>query len=342
MSIGPPDEALSDAPPDETRSIATPYRTRSAVPTDRTQTDEPTNGAPVEKPPIDVVVVSFNQRERLLACLASARAASGAVRLIVVDNASEDGSADAARQRFPDAEVLAMSANLGFAAGVNRGVAAGRAPYILLLNNDARLQPEALEALRAALRPPDVGAAGPRLTGPGGELELSLGRTLSPWSEAWFRILGALYRDGRGPAAAAVERYYGRDRLTRSLTGACILMKREAFEQVGGFDERFFLYAEDVDFCRRLRQRGWTLAYAAGARVVHDRGASGATRPATSALHYRRSQLVFYRKHHGELAAGALRLYLAVRFATARLLARGERRKLAAELLRWTLREAGK
>jgi hypothetical protein len=306
MSVGPPDEALSDAPP------------------------------------IDVVVISFNQRERLLACLASARAASGAVRLIVVDNASEDGSADAARQRFPDAEVLAMSANLGFAAGVNRGVAAGRAPYILLLNNDARLQPEALEALREALRPPDVGAAGPRLTGPGGELELSLGRTLSPWSEAWFRILGALYRDGRGPAAAAVERYYGQDRLTRSLTGACILMKREAFEQIVGFDERFFLYAEDVDFCRRLRQRRWKLAYAAGARVVHDRGASSATRPAASALHYRRSQLAFYRKHHGELAAGALRLYLAVRFATARLLARGERRKLAADLLRWTLREAGR
>jgi GT2 family glycosyltransferase len=342
MSKAPPDKARSDAPSDKARSDAPSNKARSDAPPDKARFDAPLGRLRSDAPPVDVVIVSFNQRQRLLDCLASARAASGAVRLIVVDNASEDGSAEGARQRFPDAEVLAMGANLGFAAAVNRGVAAGRAPHILLLNNDARLQPGALEALREALCRPKVGAAGPRLTGAGGEVELSLGRTLSPWNEAWFRLLGALYRGGRGPAAAAIEAYYGKDRLTRSLTGACILMKREAFDEVGGFDERFFLYAEDVDLCIRLRRRGWKLAYAAGARVAHDRGASSATRPSASALHYRRSQLAFYRKHHGALAAGALRLYLAVRFATARLLARGERRKLAAELLRWTLREAGR
>jgi GT2 family glycosyltransferase len=125
-----------------------------------------------------------------------------------------------------------------------------------------------------------------------------------------------------------------------SLSGACILLRREAFEQVNGFDERFFLYAEDIDLCLRLRQAGWSLRYEADAIVEHDRGASSATTPVATALHYRHSQLAFYRKHRGVLATQSLRLYLAFHFVIRRLFARGEeKRKLAADLLRCTLRE---
>lgn len=299
------------------------------------------NAEPPDGVLVDVIVVSYNQRERLLACLAAAATAKPAVRLIVVDNASSDGSAEAAAVAHPAADVIALPENIGFAAAANHGAAIGAAPCILLLNNDARLGPGALEKMRRALDNAGVAAVGPRLLGPDGEIELSLDRTLSPWNEARFRVLGALCRSGGGPIAARVRRRYGRSRDVISLSGACILLKRQALDQVGGFDERFFLYAEDVDLCLRLRQAGWRLRYEADAVVEHDRGASSATAPAATALHYRRSQIAFYRKHRGALATQGLRLYLAFRFAVERLFARGEdQRRLAADLLRCTLHES--
>jgi GT2 family glycosyltransferase len=165
---------------------------------------------------------------------------------------------------------------------------------------------------------------------------------LSLTNEARFRLTEALYRDGRGPLAALVRKRMARSRAVDSLSGACMLLRRAAFEQVGGFDERFFLYAEDVDLCLRLRRAGGELVYVADAIVEHDRGASRATDPDASELHYRRSQIAFYRKHRGVLATMTLRAYLALRFGCRRLFGRGARqRRLAAELLRLTLRETG-
>ena len=301
--------------------------------------------ADAEKPPtpsrVDVVVVSYNQRERLMDCLESVRAVGPRANLIVVDNASSDGSAEAVEERFPDAVLLALAKNAGFATAVNLGAKIGSAPYILLLNNDARLRPEALDQLEAALQEEDVAAAGPRLLGENGQVELSVDRTLAPWNEARFRLLEAFYRDGRGLARRWVERSYDRSRHVRSLSGACILLKREAFKDVRGFDERFFLYAEDVDMCCRLRDAGWRLLYVPSAAVEHHRGASSATQPMAVALAYRRSQLLFYEKHHGALAAGALRLYLALRFSLKSILGGADSRRLGKRLLRWTLRDAG-
>jgi len=290
----------------------------------------------------DVVVVSYNQRERLLACLGSVRMTEPAARLIVVDNDSKDGSTDAVRKQHPEVDVLEMGDNLGFAVGVNCGASLGKAPFILLLNNDARLRAGALDKLRATVDAESVGAAGPRLLDTSGATELSLGRTLSPWNEAWFKLLGMLYRSGRGPLGGAVARYYGKSRPTRSLSGACVLLARDAYERVGGLDEQFFLYAEDVDLCRRLRQAGYELRYVHDAVVEHDHGASSAVEPTATARHYRRSQLAFYRKHHGVVATGALRLYLALRFALRWLFARGEAKVRAAALLRDTVRGPGR
>jgi hypothetical protein len=286
-------------------------------------------------------VVSYNQRDRLLAALASVRAASPSARLIVVDNASSDGSVTAARAAFPGADIVALPRNIGFGAAANLGVARGAAPYVLLLNNDARLGPDALLHLRRALALPGVVAAGPRILDEAGFPELSVDRTLSPINEARFKLIESLYRYGRGPTAGFMRRRMARSREVRSLSGACILMRRDAFERVGGFDERFFLYAEDVDLCVRWRRAGDRLRYAADAVVEHDRGASAAVAAGASALHYRRSQIGYYRKHHGALASAALRAYLALRFALKRLLGRRRQRQLAGELLRLTLRETG-
>ena len=132
----------------------------------------------------DVVVVSYNQRDRLLACLESAVGTNPKVRLIVIDNASVDDSAQAVATAYPDATLVTLPENVGFAAAVNRGVAIGVAPHILLLNNDARLGPDALDRMRQALGSQRVAAVGPHLLGPDGQTELSLDRTLSFWSEA--------------------------------------------------------------------------------------------------------------------------------------------------------------
>lgn len=290
---------------------------------------------------LDVVVVSHRRRRLLLECCASVERDEVPTQLIVVDNASDDGSPAAVRERHPEAVVVELGRNAGFAAAVNLGLAAGAAPAVMLLNNDARLRPGAAPRLLGALEQVGVVAAGPRLVGPEGQVELSTGRTMSPWNELFFKVLESLYRDGRGPLAGAVERYYGRPRETASLTAACLVVDRVALEEVGGLDERFFLYAEDVDLCRRLRQQGGHLRYVPEAVVEHDRGASGTDDPLAVALAYRRSQVALYRKHLGSWAVPPLRAWLALRYGTAALLARGATRRQACSVLRWVLREAG-
>jgi len=157
-----------------------------------------------------------------------------------------------------------------------------------------------------------VAATGPRIRDDYGRLELSRGRTMSPMNEAGFRILEGLRR--LGPVERWIERRYAIDRETASLTGACLLLRRDAFEQVGGFDERFFLYGEDVDLCMRLTAAGQRLRYVAGATIRHSRGTSAAAKPLASEIAYRRSQLAFYRKHRSPWVAGLLSRYVKTRY----------------------------
>lgn len=248
-------------------------------------------------PATDVVVVAYECRELLLACCRSVAALAG-VRLLVVDNDSSDGSADAVEQAFPDATVLRAPHNEGFAAGVNRGLAASNAEQVLLLNPDARLAPGALDRMRAALRDdPRCAAVGPRLRDADGALELSVDRTMTPLGDLRTRLLDLLYAGGSGPLARILERRYSRARDVRSLSGACMLLRRTALREVGGLDARFFLYAEDVDLCRRLRAAAWRLRYEPGAEAVHVRGASARHDPLAVEAAWRDSQLAFYREH---------------------------------------------
>lgn len=244
----------------------------------------------------DVVLVSYERRDLLLRCCASVRMHAPQANLIVVDNASSDGSAAAVTRECPAARVISLPRNLGFATAANRGAAAGSAPWILLLNPDAELTPEALPALGRALEANGrCAAAGPRIRGEQGELELSVGRTLSPANDAMFKLLER-WR-GKALLAACLERRYRRSRAVTSLSGACMLVRRSAWEQVGGMDEGFFLYAEDVDLCLRLRAAGWRLRYVAEAEIRHRRGAAASLDPTATLSHYRDSQRRFYAKH---------------------------------------------
>ena len=291
-------------------------------------------------PSVSVVVVSYNTREHLLRCLGSVEAHAGmSHETLVVDNASRDGSAEAVRAAFPSARVLANEANLGFSRANNRALAEARATLCLLLNSDAELLAGSLPSLVAALEArPDVAVAGPRTVGASGLVEVSFGPDLRPLAE-WRqrRLVRGLFR-GEAAAVARAEALASAEREPDWVSGSCLLARRRALEQVGGFDEGFFLYEEDADLCLRLRRAGWRVLFTPAATVRHHHGRSMAGEPVRAPLEYHRSHLRYYRKHGGALLTGLLRVHLALRALGQVTSADAGRRDLAGRLLRLALR----
>lgn len=264
-------------------------------------------------PRVAVVVVSFNTREHLLGCLRSlATHVTLPLEVVVVDNGSEDGSVAAARLAHPAVRVLENGANIGFAAATNRGLREARSPYCLLLNSDAEVRPGAVEALAGVLDTrADVGIVGPRTLGPEGGPQLSFGPDLTPVAEWRQRRLVRALRQGRPEAAREVAALCTREQEPAWVSGACLLARKSALDAVGGLDERFFLYEEDVDLCLRVRAAGWRILYTPAATVMHHLGQSMEKAPARARLEYDRSHLRFYAKHRGPAARALLRMFLA-------------------------------
>ncbi len=264
---------------------------------------------------LSIVIVSYNTREDLARCLQSLRSAppTAPSEVIVVDNASRDGSAALVRMQFPEVRLVESRVNVGFAQATNLGIRAGTGTWLLLLNSDTRVPAGAIDTLIATLaRRPDVGIVGPRLVDELGRAELSFGRMLSPLNELRQKLLGACCRHGFSPAVAYVERRSREAHEVDWVSGACLLVRRRDAEAVGLLDERYFLYGEDVDFCAAVRQLGRRVLFTPTAAVVHVRGRSVAADPRASALAYRRSQMAFYTKHHPRWAP-LLRAYLALK-----------------------------
>jgi GT2 family glycosyltransferase len=267
-------------------------------------------------PKVSVVIVSFNTREDLLGCLASLEHApkERIEEVVVVDNASGDGSVEAVGRLYPQVRVLANPENVGFARANNQGLRASCGRYVLFLNSDAELRPGALEALSATLeRCPEVGIAGPRTLNTDGTVQVSYGPPLSPLAE-WKqrRKVRAVTRREPG-TMRRLEVESRSDGSPGWVSGSCLLARRETLEAISGFDERFFLYEEDVDLCLRARRAGWEIAYVAGASVVHHLGRSAKTRPSATRLEYQKSHLLYYHEHNGRLWTGLLRAYLGAR-----------------------------
>ena len=274
----------------------------------------------MSEPALAVVVVSWNSRDDLPECLRSLATVSLPLELVVVDNASSDGSAEAARAIAPQATVVGAGENLGFARASNRGWRATRAPYVLFLNPDARVTPGAVEALHQVLETrPDVGIVGPLTKNADGTPQVSFGPDLTPLGE-WRqrRLVGAVRaRDPR--AMAWVESATARELEPAWVSGSCLLTRRALLEALGGFDEAFFLYEEDVDLCLRARKSGARVVLTPDARVIHRLGRSMERAGSVPRIEYDRSHLHFYRKHNGPLLAGLLRLQIGIRRAWDRL-----------------------
>ncbi|HEY1593729.1 MAG TPA: glycosyltransferase family 2 protein [Solirubrobacteraceae bacterium] len=230
---------------------------------------------------VTAAVVSWNTRELLERCLRSLEpeVEAGRLRAWVVDNGSSDGSAQAARSLAAWAEVVEPGSNLGFGRAVNLVAARTESEWLLVANADVALEPGALAALLAAGSDPRIACVAPRLIGPDGATEHSV----YPFPTLWFTTafnLGLHRLSARSADRLCLEGYWDPDR-PRAVPwaiGACLLVRRQAFEQAGGFDERQWLFAEDLELGWRLRDRGWVTWYEPTARVLHDSGA--ATRPA--------------------------------------------------------------
>ncbi|MEO7192685.1 MAG: glycosyltransferase family 2 protein [Vicinamibacterales bacterium] len=267
---------------------------------------------------LDIVIVNYNTRDELANCLQSLQShpPSGLGNIFVVDNASSDGSQSLVRDQMPQVTLLALDRNVGFAAANNVALLRSTASLVLLLNSDTVVPAGAIDTLVVRLEATGAVAVGPRLVDAAGAPEISFGPMLTPWTE-WRqqrRLRRATQQSPR--ARRAVARWLARERDVDWLTGACLLVRREAAVGAGLLDERYFMYEEDVDFCAALRAAGGRIVFAPSAQVTHLRGRSAASPAAASGRsgpsHYDVSHVRFYEKHLPRWAP-ALRLWLRLR-----------------------------
>lgn len=271
---------------------------------------------------LSLAIVSYNAREELEACLSSvvAETEDGTPEIIVADNASTDGSVAMVQDRFPGVDVLESNENLGFARASNLCWRRAHRPLVLFLNSDTVVPQGALARMVAIMNDRgDIGALGPLLKNADGSIQMSFGNMLSLSAELRQKLLNAGYRNGRGPLRGYVEKLHARERTVDWVSGACLLTRRELLERVGGFDEEFFLYSEDVDLCARLRAQGARILFTPAIEIIHHRGRSVDTDRDKAYVESQRSRLHFYAKHYGQPRLALLKLYMTTRLSVAYL-----------------------
>ena len=260
-------------------------------------------------PDVSVIIVSYNTRELLRECIESILCEQGdglAVEVIVVDNASADGSAAMVAERFPQVRLIANPDNRGFGAACNQGMEVARGRYALILNADIRAQPGALQRLVGFMDAhPDAAICGGQLRYPDGRIQPSCARDLTLW---WVfceqsmlaklfprtRLFGGYWRT-HWDFSTTIE--------TEQVMGACMMLRRP-FPR---FDEDYFLYCEDTDLCYRVRQAGGKIYYVHDAVFVHYLGASGEPQRAQMVIYYNRGKEWYFRKFHGAWQARVCR-----------------------------------
>jgi GT2 family glycosyltransferase len=270
-------------------------------------------------PALSVVVLSWNTRELTLACLRALAADSPkhSREVVVIDNDSSDGSADAIAAAFPRTVLARNSENLLYAGGNNQGARLATGRWLCLLNSDTEVRPGALDMLVDWLEAhPEYGAVGPRLCNPDGSVQRAC--------MAFPGLFTALCFDtvlGRFPPGRWVEDHYRMRRFdhlhSRDVDqppGACLLLDRREYLELGGLDEELALFFNDVDLCRRLWRRGRRIRYLAEAEVVHHGGASTKSFQKFVVI-WHRNRMAYYRKHFGGWVDGFMRLCVRMRAA---------------------------
>ena len=271
---------------------------------------------------VSVVIVSYNVADLLAAAIGSVLAdleRSGVTgEVIVVDNASADGSVAAVKERYPHVRLIANPTNVGFGRAANQGMLAAQGELVVVLNPDASVQPGFFAAIQDYLgREPYAGLLGPHVVDADGATQPSCRRSYTLATALW-ESTPLQWWFGETPA---LRRFYCRD-LDESraaqvdwVEGACLIVRREMLKAVGGFDPRFFMYFEETDWCGRIKEAGWDVVYAPEARVLHHRSQSADQDPNARALNFHQSRHKFLVKQRGRLCALLLRIVIGVLFA---------------------------
>jgi len=288
----------------------------------------------MQMPDLSIVIVNWNVRDLLRRCLQSLNPkfqwANGqnhigsfvighlTIEIIVVDNASTDGSVEMVRQEFPGVKLIASETNLGYTGGNNLGIKSSQGRYVLLLNPDTEVVGDALSKMVAYMDAhPTVGALGPQLLNSDGSIQSSR-RRFPTLSTAFVEstVIQQWWPDNR-----ILRRYYVHDQPDDAIsevdwvTGACILLRREAVEQVGLLDDEFFMYSEELDWCRRAHDAGWKVIYLPTAQVIHHEGKSSEQVMLFRHIRFQCSKIRYFRKHHGRWAAALVRAFLLLNYA---------------------------
>jgi len=276
----------------------------------------------VSLPGVSIIILSWNVRDLLRRCLSSLPLSGPGVEILVVDAASSDDSvemvrAEFVRAEFPAVRLIAGDENLGYTRGNNLGLRAATGRYLLILNPDTEVVGDAISQMLAYMDAhPRIGVLGPQLLYSDGTVQSTRRRFPSLatgfFESMWFQPLAP---------RRLLDHYYARDLPDDAIgevdwvVGAALLVRREAYEQVGGFDEGFFMYSEEMDWCRRMKAAGWQVIYFPAARIVHHEAKSSAQVPAATHIRFNSSKVRYFREYHGPLAAEALRWFLLGNFA---------------------------
>src|SRR5262245_10344437 len=233
---------------------------------------------------ISVIIVSWNARGYLEGCLTSLYQTASAVlhEVIVVDNASSDGSPEMVKEKFPQVNLIQAGSNLGFARANNLGIKHATGSMLALINSDVVVHPECLQRLAACIaEEPKIGLIAPKVFGRDGLIQLNCGQLPTVWNTA-CRLLGLDRVLGRWSLFSGFQMRnldYSRRQEVGVLNGCFWLARRSAVDQVGGLDERFFFYAEDIDWCKRFRDAGWKIVLEPAATAIHFGGGSSGNAP---------------------------------------------------------------
>ena len=268
---------------------------------------------------LSIVTVNYKSADHLIECLRSIKEnlKNLEYEIIVIDNASGDRSVGKIQAAFSDIVLIENKTNLGFAKANNQGIRRSRGRYILLLNNDTVVLPNAVEAMVGVLKKSaDIGIVGCRLLNPDKTPQQSFGRVagfIGDLIQSTFS--NTLFANSSNPIVEKIlARLHRSGKKVGWVCGACMLCRRESLEETGLLDENFFMYKEDMDLCISFRKKNWGIYYTPDAPIIHHLGASVSAKPFETAIEYRKSQLYFYKKHYGWMGLLCLKIYLYGKF----------------------------
>jgi len=256
---------------------------------------------------LSIIIVSWNAREFLSKCLWSLKTSMTDyyTEIIVVDNASTDGSQELVRDQFPRVNLICNDTNLGFAKAINIGVSHCRGKYVCLINSDVEVLEDCFVRMIAYMEHhPEVGMLGPQIIDPNGNIQ----RSCMGFPTLWNTFCRALALDSLFPKVKLFGGYlmtYWEHNTMRNvdvINGCFWMIKREALDQVGLLDEQFFIYAEDLDWCKRFTMADWEIVYFPMAEALHYGGASSSNAPVRFYIEMQKANLKFWRKHYGRFS----------------------------------------